>query len=307
MLVRLSALLSSLPLLYACTGHDDSRRAWANNADISAAGSGRAFVAGYDQDERGFVKELSDGSLTSVFQTDSGPLNGIWADTEGHAIAVGNFGNVATLSDGRWLPSSTGISAELTAVWAAAPDNVFAVGNSGAVARSDGAAWQQEPNVTSSNLRAVWGTSGDDVFAVGTGGTIIHYDGSAWSVMDSGTSEELNGVWGFGPQNVLVVGGSELTDTHVILRYDGARWHTELSGEPFALLGIDGDPATGNIFAVGAARGRGDDITDAMLRFDGTKWSRSEPGIGEFLWDALAIPTGGCYVVGPGNTFAQLK
>lgn len=294
-------LLCLLPFLGACV-----EEPWANNADIAGAGSGRAFVAGYDEAQRGFVKELSGGKLGVVYETD-GPLNGIWADSEGHAIAVGASGEVVTLSKGKWRRSNTDPELELIAVWADSPDSAVAVGNEGTVARKEGATWSEETSATKSQLRAVWGTSRDDVFAVGRGGTIIHFDGAAWSVMESGTKEDLNGVWGFGSDDVLAVGGSETTRRFVVLRYDGTEWRTELSGAPFALLGLDGDPETGDIYAVGAAR-RGEDAVDStVLHFDGKKWTQSNPGIEEFLWDALVVPGGGCFVVGPGNTFAQVK
>jgi hypothetical protein len=153
----------------------------------------------------------------------------------------------------------------------------------------------------------VWGSSYADAFAVGTGGTIIHFDGSAWTEMQSGTTEELSDVWGFDAHDVVVVGGSELTERHVVLRYDGNEWQTEVSGSPFAVLGVDGNPEDGTLYAVGAARRGSDDVAAAVLHFDGKEWNRSDPGIDEFLWDALVIPDGGCFVVGPGNTFARVK
>lgn len=301
---QIGSLYCLLALVFGCSGHPDTEHAWVVNADIVSADGGQSYLAGYDGAEHGFVKELTSGRLTTVHET-TGPLSGIWAHGSDTAVAVGSLGDVAMLSDGAWHSSSMGAGLALRAVWGSEPTNVVAVGHAGVVHRYDGAEWHEEAVPTQGDLHAIWGTSSDNIFAVGKAGLILRYDGSTWSVMPSGTTEDLNDVWGRDPQNVYVVGGSESTGRHVVLRYDGATWITERAGTPFALLGVHGN-STGDVYAVGAAR-KGDDVRSAMLHFDGSEWHESTPPIGEFLWSALALDDGGCYVVGPNDTRVRLK
>src|SRR6185503_18130407 len=137
----LSTLFALANGVAGCSGGNEDP--WVVNADIAAAGSDRAFVAGYVGMGSGFVKQLNSGALTTVHET-PGPLGGIWVGDSGTIVAVGSLGDVAIRSDNVWRSTSVGTGVALRAVWGSGADNVLAVGHAGLVRRYDGVEWHDE-------------------------------------------------------------------------------------------------------------------------------------------------------------------
>ena len=292
-------------LLSGCGEDDDGP--WVVNADISGNSAEALYVAGYvtgcSCEDGGFVKRYSNGSWSTVYETETW-LWGVWVGEQGEVAAVGDW-TVVLFEDGVWRETSVDGVTALQGVWGTGLTDLFAVGQEGAILHYDGIDWVPMESPVMDDLEGVWGTASDDVFAVGRNGLILHFDGIEWNTMNSGTTEDLNAVWGLGPDDVYAVGGSETTRRHVIVHYDGAVWTTVREGEPYHLLGVHGT-APDNIYAVGAERA-GDDVKSAVLHYDGAVWTKSTPKTEQFLWDVWAHPDGGATVVGPDNTLKRLK
>jgi hypothetical protein len=134
----------------------------------------------------------------------------------------------------------------LRGIWGKGKE-VFIVGSGGVILHSDGTTCQVMTSGTTNTLQGIWGTEQNNIYAVGEEGIILHFDGTAWKPMKSNTTAFLNGIWGKSAQEIYAVG-----QNGTILRYDGAKWQGMTTGTTAFLQAVWGDPASGEIFVVGA-------------------------------------------------------
>jgi hypothetical protein len=186
----------------------------------------------------------------------------------------------------------------LYAVAGAASDDVWAVGKEGYYGVAfhwDGTEWTQVPvpQLLNTNLYALEVISSDDVWAVGVEAgqnrtLTIHWDGTAWTHIPSpnpGTRNVLRDVSAVGPNDVWAVGwwaSGALDEEWLGLHWDGESWSFEPIDGPTEsplsrgklLYGVSAVSPT-EVWAVGQYYDEWyADINTAVLRWDGTTWTR---------------------------------
>jgi hypothetical protein len=198
---------------------------------------------------KGAAAYLFDGTAWERTPTGAPLAGAIWVDTSGIAMAPGPPGMVLRFDGNAWAPLTTGSTAILSTVWGSAPDDVWAGGAGGTLLHYDGNAWSPVSSGVTGIIRRIWGRSATNVYAVADapsgGSSILHYDGVQWtSIHDA--AERLRSIHGRTDSDVFAAG-----DAGVVLRWDGAQWHTEDTGIDEDLNDVWASPE-GDVFAVGA-------------------------------------------------------
>ena len=115
------------------------------------------------------------------------------------------------------------------------------------------------------DMNAVWGAGADDVWWVGSAGRVLHWNGSTLSPRDPGVTVDLYGVGGRNGAEVYVVGDG------VILRWDGATWHTETPQTPTLLRSVHVPDDGSTVMAAG-------DGGVVLRRSDAGTWTPEDTG-----------------------------
>jgi hypothetical protein len=132
-------------------------------------------------------------------------------------------------------------------------------------------------------MTRMWGSSAKDVYVVGHNdqnrGQMYHYDGINWKPVKLAVSEggnivgatDLSDIYGFGTNNIYAVGeelywdpiAQKLTDSSLIIQYDGAKWEKISVNRNRYLQTIWGS-SPNNIWSGG--------WYDAIYRYNGISW-----------------------------------
>ncbi|MBI2419232.1 MAG: hypothetical protein HYV28_15290 [Ignavibacteriales bacterium] len=89
-----------------------------------------------------------------------------------------------------------------------------------------------------------WGTASDNMYFTSHWGRLIHWDGKKGNVENTPYTERLTDVWGVAKDNIIACGGTLLSNSHKVLRYNGLEWNYEkvssaTTGETyFAVYGV---------------------------------------------------------------------
>jgi hypothetical protein len=172
------------------------------------------------------------------------PMNAVWADTTGEAIAVGNGGTVLSCSLATsGCTSDVAGSDDLTGIWGVSPSQAWAVSKAGSVYSYAGAGWTQETSAVTTDLHAVAGADMNHVWAVGDS---IEVGPGTWTKDKFSPPGTLYGIWAGSPTEAWAVGKGG-----IIVAWDGARWKSTTSPTTSDLYAIWGANAH-DIWAVGA-------------------------------------------------------
>lgn len=184
-----------------------------------------------------------------------------YSSTDVYVVGKSAPGGVILHWDGAaWSSVYTKPTMNLADVWVnpSDPTDVWTVGGNGPNAfavHGHGTSWV-EYTISSSDspFQAVWGSASNDVWAIGLAGHLWHWNGTAWSSETTLSSFAPYGMWGNSASNVWVCGPGGVGE-NVLYNWDGATW-SDIGALPIpvgGLLGISGDPVTGNFWAVGVA------------------------------------------------------
>lgn len=142
------------------------------------------------------------------------------------------------------------------------------------------------------SIRAIWACAPDNVYAAAyssaEGGALLHYDGKSWKVEIP--DHAFQAIWASGPNNVVAVGSHKSALNGLIMRYNGAKWDTYTTAEPFTpLSGVYGsgpDDVTVTGRRMTSADGRSIVTVDpnVILTWDGTSWRRTTSPGGDRNW-----------------------
>jgi hypothetical protein len=195
--------------------------------------------------------------------------------SETHAVAVGDWGQVARFNGTTWTSEATPDYVHLGFVSSLGPTQTWATGSTG-IYFSNGTGWTEVHRRAAGNfeLWGIWANSASDVWAVGRNGLVMRFDGAAWRSIPSGTTTYLRTVWGTGPSNMFVGG-----DNGVILRWNGTSFQGMNSGTTNSVQRIRGiGPTAAYAYASGGL----------YLRYDGTSWApltaSASPAVDWSLW-----------------------
>ncbi len=197
--------------------------------------------------------------LTEVSNTNY-QLNGIYYLNPTNAIAVGDYGKIATYNGVDWTTITNPNGAwELNDVYAADANNIYAVGQGGHIFFYNGSQWSTITiNGAYQDFEAVDGNNANDIWVVGDDGIIYNYDGTAWNLINSNTTAKLKGVYCAG--NLTYVVGYSGT----ILQINGTSVYQMTNVPSERYYDIHGT-SDNNIFAVGQ------DAT--ILHYNGNAWT----------------------------------
>jgi len=197
-------------------------------------------------------------------------LHGVWVDTSGLIVAVGD---AATRLRFNTPPSWTGELSRklprLTAVWGHGPNDIWAVSSEGRWMHYD-TTWKEGKLSVNISLHGVWGSGPSDVWIVGLDsqdGYIARWGGTAnqWVPEMIPSVPGLRAIFGFSSSNVFAVG-----DVGTVLHFDGTGWTKEAppsSALTESLLGVWGASAN-EVWAVsdkGSIYGRSASGTWALV------------------------------------------
>jgi hypothetical protein len=263
-------------------------------------------------------------------------LRGIWGAASDDFYVVGVAGTLLHY-DGTQLSAVTSPTPQdLIAVWGSASADVFAVGTNGIIVHFDGTAFAVQASTTTSNLSGVWGSGPNDVYAVGANGTVLHYNGT-WSGVSSPTTSSLFAVWGSSATDIYAAGAPN-GSTPTILHYTGTWSALTPSVGAMTVLAIWGSGPTDVFFAGKDASGAAEVVHydgnntwtrvdplpllttpspsqysaiwggsadeafaggDALLHYDGARWSRlTAPPDFHRVWAIWGSPSGDVWAVG---------
>lgn len=155
----------------------------------------------------GICSSLPCSQLTNIHGFGS---NDIWAvGMKGSAVRIGS----AESDSPTMKVFNTQTWNALNGVWAESESEAWAVGAQGTIRRyrGDPVLWDVVTNVpTNGDLRAVWGSSSSDVWAVGDDALVLHWDGTSWSRVKiaglRGRRPNLTTVWTSAPGHVWIGG-----------------------------------------------------------------------------------------------------
>jgi hypothetical protein len=199
---------------------------------------------------------------------------GIWRDTSGYTVSVGNDGVVLQSSNPETQAfQQIGTIETLRDLWRdpSRPEEVqWAVGDGGTILSrsggSEGKQWVVEtPKPTRYGLRRIWGPSAQSLWAVGDGATLLRRVGTHWEPLSTEglDGESLVGISGQ-PGGSIWIAGSRGS----ILRCDtgpAPRCTTHSVSGELTDIWAASDSA---VWAVG--------IKGRVLHFDGTRWEQQK-------------------------------
>jgi len=162
------------------------------------------------------VLALSQGEWTAIDEP-LGVVNALWSAGDGHAIAVGDTGNMYRYESGAWSLMGAPTKADWRAIHGFAADDVYAAGHTGSIAHYNGLIWTEITN-TGVSARAIGGTSPDDLIVVGDEGAAWQFNGDAWSPLDLPGDHALRAI--LSEEDALWVVG----DAGTVLRKTGDLW-----------------------------------------------------------------------------------
>jgi serine/threonine protein kinase len=236
---------------------------WGSSRDDIWAVGERGIIRHFD----GYLwRTVESGTVADLYEVRGSSRDDVWA--------VGDWGTILHWDGRAWSQLPSGSTTLITDVWPFDRGNAWVVGLDGTALHWDGAVWSPTSSGTVRGLFRLGATAPDDVWAVGYGGTIVHWDGRSWRTsLVTGHNETLMGVWCNRRDDVWVTGHHP----GVVLRYDGARW-SELplpdvvpaqkrANYPFAY--VWGTSAR-DVWLLPKR--------DHPLHWDGTRWTRFDPG-----------------------------
>ncbi len=195
------------------------------------------------------VHALSGGGWSPI-EEPLGVVNALWSAADGHAIAVGDFGNMYRHESGTWNLMGAPSKAHWQAVHGFAADDVYAAGHTGTLAHYDGFVWTEVTNI-GLNPRALGGTSGEDLLVVGDDGAAWAFQDDTWAPLDLPGDQTLRAI--LTEEDALWVVGDDGTvlrrtdnvwedlslptpvDLHAIVRANGIPWVLGEAGNAWAL------------------------------------------------------------------------
>jgi hypothetical protein len=145
------------------------------------------------------------------------------------------------------------------AVWSVGPDAAWTAGAYGSLTYWDGTTPKVVDSGVYDTLTDLWGSSPTDVWAVGTGGAFLHYDGNGWLPVATPIRVDWHAVTGSGPNDVWAAG-----ECGALIHYDGVAW-SQVGTTGTAPLKAIWSAAPKDLWAM---------RSDAILRFDGTCWTK---------------------------------
>jgi hypothetical protein len=166
------------------------------------------------------------------------------------------------------------------------------------------------------DMKSMWASSPNDVYVVGHNddagpGTIFHYGGNGWQPSNFHTrnggpiSGEVtwysvygtnsNDVWIAGARTYQNIITGKLTDSGLVIRYDGVQWREYMPGvaQPFYAL-WEGSPT--NVWVAGS--------NGLVMHFDGSKWEKHNLGEVYYINSLAGLPNGKMFIIG--NIFDQV-
>ncbi len=225
-------------------------------------------------------------------------LNGVWGSSSTDVFAVGANGVIVHYDGTTFATQTWPTNPTLAAVWGSGASDVYAVGVSGTILHYDGS-WASVTSPTASALLAVWGSSAADVYAAGApnGGspTVLHYNGTMWSALTPAIGAvTVFAIWGSGPNDIFFA-GRDPSGAAEVIHYDGVSTWTRV--DPLPLLT---NPTPNQYSAIwGSGASEAFVGGDALLHYDGARWSRltSPPGF-QRVWAIWGSPDGDVWAVG---------
>jgi hypothetical protein len=179
----------------------------------------------------------------------------------------------------------------VTALAGSGPTDIWAI-DTGNLIHSDGSTWtgvNTGVNAATTPLNALSVLSPTSVWAVGNGGTVVYYNGNKWTSMTTNTTNNLHAVYAFSANEAWAVGD------YITLHYLNGTFtsiNPNLNAPLRAVFGI----TPMNVYAAGD--------NDAIIQWNGTKWSNVSPVMGQFAFHAIwASSATDVWVAGDGGIF----
>ncbi|MCL5029946.1 MAG: hypothetical protein M1480_13115 [Bacteroidetes bacterium] len=163
------------------------------------------------------------------------------------------------------------------------------------------------PGSAQTMMRSVWGSSPNDVFAVGHNdqghGKIWHFDGNKWTEVRPSVNGaiDLFSIYGFSQNNIWAVGEriyddpikNVITDSSLIIHYDGTKWSEVEINRGGPLIDIKGS-SPNDIWASG--------VDKTVYHYDGVNWTKdtviTQLFSKSFPFNSVASINGITYLIG---------
>ena len=213
------------------------------------------------------VYALSGGEWTPLAEA-LGSVNALWSGADGHAIAVGDSGNMYLYQSGAWALMGAPRKADWRALHGFATADVYAASHTGSVAHYNGLIWTEVTNI-GVNARAMGGTSPEDLLVVGDGGAAWSHDGSVWAPLDLPVSQTLRAI--LTEEDALWIVGDEGT----VLRRDAEGWDDVSVPTPLDLHAV---VRSGDVLWVFGEAGSAWTLGDSEWTSVSTPWSTTIRG-----------------------------
>lgn len=218
--------------------------------------------------------------------------------------------NVATPTPKIWKTVLSELPGGLFSVWGNTENDVWVVGSDGndghgpMVLHYDGARWVRRTALPSGDLWWVHGFDRGPVYMGGSKGTIVRFESGRFTrVATPRTSGTVFGIWGSSSSDVWAVGGDIVYGTGAFVwRLSGDRFEDAgplpiPPNDVIAYFKVWGT-GTGDVWFVG---------TPALsMHFDGSRFERVDPGVGDPLFTVHARGAGDLYAAVGGADFGVL-
>jgi photosystem II stability/assembly factor-like uncharacterized protein len=238
--------------------------------------------------KKGTIYRYDGSSWNPMIGPDNKDLNDVEVLGVDSAFAVGKDGEVLQLSGGVWSSIGGFTNEDLFGVWAASATEVYAVGKKGTLFVYDGSTWTDQSaaaGTDNKDIEDAWGDA-NYFYAIGEQGRLYRYDRNTATWLPPDTSctvgDRFEDLWGDASGNLYLVGQKEV---HL---YDGSSCPIVATASE-NLQGISGWTQDGDVLAVGKK--------GTILEYDGTAWTETQEGTGEFKDDWLS-PAGNAYYAG---------
>lgn len=138
----------------------------------------------------------------------------------------------------------------LSDIWGSNKEDVWIAGAEGTLLHWDGGAWSRTASGTTAALGTIGGTSSSDVWTISSGGAALHWDGKGWSAAPN-TPSGLAVVRASYSGDVWGLSYEAMTHDYGIVRWNGGKWISVLSGPTNYFFGGLGGTSASDMWFVG--------------------------------------------------------
>lgn len=242
-----------------------------------ASDTGQLFTI----ESNGYYVCRFDGTERMTYFHGAVSLKNLWGTSDHHVLVVGSAGSVYRFDGQTWTQVLGGPEQERRdrkQIWAFSTTDVYAIHEDNTIRHFDGRNWSivyAQDGYYAFNY--MWGSSQNDIYVVGQEGLLLHFNGSQWAKMESGTNSNLIKIWGFSGTDVFAA-----NDEGSVFHYEGLKWKAVAAGAkiadgltapPRSVREVWGTSPTNLFTAYIKTVAPGETACDAILHFDGHKWS----------------------------------